>query len=112
MIYSSPEPTKVCISCGGTFEYKFLVQGSNYEGGVRPLCKPCRRGIQTAERRRREQAVRDMAKAQAEVRKNTQDLVPPRTFNYLKAEPWDGKQEAIYIRNNGNKHIPSKGAVG
>lgn len=108
-VYSSPEPTKKCTICGGTFEYKYLVTSSEYKGGVRPLCKPCKSVKQTAERRRRDKVVRDMVKAELAQRKAREDLVPPRTFNYVKAEPWDGKQEAIYIRNNGNKHIPSKG---
>lgn len=108
--YQSAEPTKVCTVCGGTFEYKFLVPGHTSPNGVRTLCKPCRAVQQAAERKRKAERIKALVKAEAEVRKLKPDLVPPRTFNYLKSkETWSGFKEPQYVRNNGNKHIPSKG---
>ena len=37
------------------------------------------------------------------------DAVPPRTFSHLLDEPWDGQLGAMYIRNDGLKHIKSRG---
>ncbi len=110
MIYSSPEPTKVCNECGGTFEYKFLVPGKTSQNGVRPLCKPCRSVQQAEERKRRDKKLRELIKLEIAARKAKQDLVPPRTFNHIKdPATWTGHAERQYVRNNGNKHIPSKG---
>lgn len=112
MIYTSPEPTKVCRVCGGTFEYKFLVTASDVKGGVRALCKPCRQKQNLAERKRRAERAKEMIQAELAVRKERVDLVPPRTFNHIKdPATWTGWPERQYVRNNGNTHIPSKGTA-
>ena len=111
MIYLSPEPTKKCTQCGGVFEYKFLVAGRTYEGGVRPLCKPCRQVQQARERARKALRVREIVKLEIETRRARVDLALPRTFSHIKDAPWDGRLEPMYVRNAGNKHIPSRGFV-
>lgn len=108
-IYSSPEPTKVCKKCGGTFEYKYLIADKKSKDGVRAICKPCKAIKQVDQRRRRAKREVIIAKVEIEDRKVRDDLVPPRTFNHLKDAPWDGKLEPVYIRNCGLKHIPSRG---
>ena len=108
--YQSPEPTCMCNKCKVTKPFAEMVPragGGKNKNGVRPLCKVCRTAQHVISRlRAREQAVAE-AQEKAETRRSDPRMTPPRTYN-TSTTPWV-PQDTTYYRNNGNKHVPSKG---
>lgn len=105
------EPTKKCRKCGTMTPYSLLVPGVQCKDGVQALCKKCKGKQQMIDKKKREDKARELVKAQAEARKMEMNIVLPRTFNHLKDKNaiWTGHTERQYIRNEGLKHIPSRG---
>lgn len=89
---------KFCIRCAVMLTPENLVPDTN--GRFRTVCRKCRNEDQV--RRRNEAKARDAEEARAAAA-----TAKPRTVigegTYLTS------QERAYYRNDGNKHIPSKG---
>lgn len=101
---------KKCSRCGLEKPLTEFIQRSNVKSGYGAMCKPCKNDAQVAQRassmeRERLQAIED-AKAL-----NAEDLVArgvclPRTFVFTETYVPDNR---VYYRNDGNKHIQSRG---
>lgn len=108
--YQSPEPTCVCNKCKVAKLFAEMVPrvgGGKGRSGVRPLCKVCRRKQQQSARTQSRAATVARTNAENEAARNDPRRTPPRTYN-TGTTPWV-PQDTTYYRNNGNKHVPSKG---
>lgn len=109
--YQSLEPTKTCTKCGEAKDRSMfdLNRKSNNRVILRTVCKVC-----SAKAKREHMAKkRELERLHAQSIKDQIDrstIAKPRTFNHLKdGECWTGHTERQYIRNEGLKHILSKG---
>lgn len=103
-------PSKTCTSCGKIKHVDEFCADRNGSNGTRPLCKPCKNKQQAKQRavramKAKQDALHTLSVREVEIRDN--NLTPPRTFLYHYDQPY--RTEPSYVRNNGNKHIPSKG---
>lgn len=110
-----------CNVCGKEKPLHDLVKDANLKHRYRPLCKKCKNNQQVNQRKARERrekqrqleeaAQRLIAQDEREAITNAQEgdtlIALPRTYN---------KMSTVYVpdtrmfyRNNGNKHIPSRG---
>ena len=105
--YQSAEPTHTCKSCGATKLISMFVRCTKSASGYRPLCNACKSIQNAAHRAKRSAKVVQEVQASRAAREANPDIVPPRTF--VPASTAWVPQDAGYVRNNGNKHIPSKG---
>lgn len=80
--------------------------------GLHPRCKSCRRednAQQRASRAEREKKQAELEKlSRTEEALNAKGVALPRTFTPQK---WDGVIQQGYVRNDGNKHIKSRGLI-
>ena len=100
---------KTCTKCK---ERKPLSEFHNDIAGVlgkRASCAECESERQRIRREKRTAQAKALVDAWKPVKRP--DVVPPRTFNHLKdlKAVWTGHTERQYIRNEGLKHIPSRG---
>ena len=108
--YQSPEPTCLCKKCKVPKPYADMVPragGGKNKNGVRPICKTCRKAQQQRARIQSRAAAIERINTENEMLRNDTQRTPPRTYN-TGTTPWV-PQDTTYYRNNGNKHIPSKG---
>ena len=104
--YSSPEPMRMCNKCNTLKTLDLLVPCRNSIMGVRPLCKVCKNAQQLADRIARGKKQVEKVVEDRKAREADPAIAAPRTVTagYTRLlEP------APYYRNEGNKHIPSKG---
>lgn len=107
VFFQPADPTHTCKKCGETKALTLFVPSRNAAIGYRSLCKACKNVQQLATRQRR--AAEAVARVQATRVEREADptITPPR--NYVgHTGKWVPPAEG-YVRNNGNKHIPSKG---
>lgn len=102
---------KTCSRCGKQYPAtnKYFSFNKQSADGLYYYCKPCK----VDENRKHEvnRAERNHALV-AQAIANRSKVTPPRTFSHLKdPECWTGHTERQYIRNEGLKHIPSRGIV-
>lgn len=102
---------KTCRRCGTQYPAtnKYFAFNKQSADGLYYYCKPCKNRENVARLADRAEQARQLAAAAKE---RKESLTPPRTFNHLKnPECWTGHTERQYIRNEGLKHIPSRGFV-
>lgn len=109
---------KVCKICGVEHPADKLVTDTKALDGRRALCKACKCKDQTL-RNERKRAAAAQARADAKVlqaelaaeeaAKAQPYIAKARTF--VRVGTWDGQGEVAYYRNEGNKHIPSRGVL-
>jgi hypothetical protein len=107
---ASPEPVYVCRVCNETKAWGDMVTrkgGGKDKSGVRRICKQCRYAQQHASRISARVAAVEEAKATVQARLQDPNMTPPRT--YIMGKDPLVLQDNTYYRNNGNKHIPSRG---
>lgn len=83
-----------------------MVRSPSGKHGCRPICKLCKNAQQVGKRKEYVERLAQAARKEQEARRA--DLVPARTFVPSRTEYWTPDTN-VYYRNNGNKHIPSKG---
>jgi len=88
-----------CIDCG------VRLTSDNRVSDGRNLCKPCKNERQEIGRRRLAQTLKEIQQAE-KLEREALALTPPRTFNYGN-QPY--VPERGYYRNDGHKHILSRG---
>ena len=81
---------------------------------LRAQCKVCEnseRKLRAERMREKRLAFEAYLKEQERLKKEAVKhlVAQPRTF--VKPEVWDGKHEPMFIRNEGLKHIPSRGLI-
>lgn len=106
---------RICNVCGLLTDK--LVRCKASVGGLRPLCKDCKNKQQIEQRKsdrhkaamaaRAEMAARQAQIAEEERTKALPFIARPRTFQGDRN--WDGNLGPVYVRNDGHKHIPSRG---
>lgn len=102
--------TKKCRECGGVFTYDLLIGNRNSASGVRNVCKGCATIVKNKAAKAQREEQKRLAEIERLRRLNDPATAKPRTFSHLKDKAtWDGWTERQYIRNDGNKHIQSKG---
>jgi len=102
----TPEPTRHCNYCNEDKPLRLMVVSPASKAGCRPICKACK-NLQQREARKRYIA-EAAAQTKQELEERKADLVPARTFVYDRTT-YLVPDTNVYYRNNGNKHIPSKG---
>lgn len=102
---------KTCTACGQSKSFDSFSRSKEGAYGRHSVCKVCRNAEGHRLKALREARERAQVELEAELRKVTprEGVALPRTFSHIKDEPWDGKLEPMYVRNSGNKHIPSRG---
>lgn len=108
---------RICNVCGVEHDADDMVKDPRSMMGVRPLCKPCKNKQQVQQRKATRNAAARAAAAAAkalaaqlaeeEKAKAVPFIARARTFQ--KPGLWDGKQEPVFVRNDGHKHILSRG---
>lgn len=101
---------KVCTKCKKSLPESDFSAYKLGRDGLFPQCKPCKR---MGHQEMREK-VKEREKKQAELEKylrmqsdlTSKGVALPRTVVHQK---WDGKIEQGYVRNDGLKHIKSRG---
>lgn len=123
-MYESGEPMKLCKCCGETKPLHLMVKhsGGGYKDGVRPLCKECKQ----KQVKERIQKIKEVAKTTlipsvqlTATQRNSLGLT-----GYVKRERLPNEAlgpqinklagfyeppKSDYYRNDGLKHIPSRG---
>lgn len=102
---------KVCTKCKCELPESDFAPYKTGRGGLFPQCKPCKRAGHQAMREK----VKERERKQAEFEKSIRTLAAleargvalPRTI--VSFEVWDGKLEEAYVRNDGLKHVKSRG---
>lgn len=101
------EQTYHCNVCNETKALSMFAQSSSNKLGYRPLCKACR-SIKNADQRTRRAALAvEKVLSDRDAREADTSIARPRTYTQNKTH-WT-PPDAGYIRNNGNKHIQSRG---
>lgn len=105
--YQSAEPKFTCNKCGETKDIGLFVTSTRTLVGYRPLCKACK-SIQNAAHRAKMAAlaVQQVQETRA-TRAADKNIALPRTY-VSSGKDWTPPAEG-YVRNDGNKNIPSKG---
>lgn len=101
--------TKLCKVCGSIKPLgQMQFGGKGYADGYKYLCRSCKNKMQVESRKRAKERDADIAKFQAiEIVKEVDDgRIPARTFVYL-GQTY--RPEIAYCRNDGLKHIQSRG---
>lgn len=107
-----------CNHCGKVKPFSELVADTMSKGGYRPLCKPCKNKQQSkqriaAEYRDKQKALQEAAKRAEQEEKALRErealpfIAKPRTYNTMTSVYVPDTRE--FYRNNGHKHIPSRG---
>ena len=98
---------KKCNTCGET---KAIEDFPLTQGKRRAQCKLCRVAMQRKRKAERVAELKAIAEAEAAARKeaylNRENVALPRTFTFTETYVPDSN---FYQRNNGNKHIQSRG---
>ena len=105
--YQPAEPTHTCNVCKQTKLLTLFVRCNKSASGYRPLCNACKSIQNAAHRAKRSAKVVQEVQASRAAREANPDIVPPRTF--VPADTAWVPQDFGYVRNNGNKHIQSRG---
>ena len=103
------EPTKLCKACGSIKPLdQMQFGGKGYADGYKYLCRSCKNKMQVESRKRLKERDAEIAKYQAvEIVKEIDDgRTPARTFVYL-GQTY--RPEVAYCRNDGLKHVLSRG---
>ena len=105
---------KLCKYCNeekdeSLFGFQYRKEGTIRN--LRPMCKACdqkrKREQDAAKREKRLAFERHLQEVQRKEFEKVKHLIAkPRTFTF---QDWDGKIDQGYVRNEGLKHIPSKG---
>ena len=106
---------RTCNRCGKTKPLHEFVTDPKYKHGHRPFCRVCKSKEQAKQRvaarlRDKQKALLEAAarqEADSKAQKGESLIVPPRTYTNM-AVPYVPDTQ-VYYRNNGNKHIPSRG---
>lgn len=106
--------TRQCTKCKRVLSVSMFNQNKTCKDGLYTRCKDCKADenrIHAINRKERERAkaLAERAAREADAMKPIPNVAMPRTFSHIKDAPWDGKLEPMYVRNSGNKHIPSRG---
>ena len=101
------EPTHHCNVCNETKAISLFALDSKNKLGYRPLCKDCRSVKNAAQRARRAAQAVEQVLSDRDAREADTSIARPRTYTQNKTHWTPPAPE--YVRNNGNKHIPSKG---
>lgn len=105
--YQSAEPTHTCKSCGATKLISMFVRCTKSVTGYRQLCTACKSKQNAAHRAKRAASVVQAVQETRAAREADKNVTPPRTF--VPANTAWVPQDIGYVRNNGNKHIQSRG---
>lgn len=105
--------TKVCKTCGVEKPVAGFLESSKYVGGYRHHCNKCEYVKKAAARERAR--IRDIERVRLEaIARGTREerekahIAAPRTFHHIENYVPDAPG---YIRNDGNRDIPSRGFI-
>lgn len=95
---------KVCSKCNQERPFSFFQLSDS--GNYRNQCRDCRRKAGTDRKKARREMDKKIALLEAASKQLPDNVALPRTFH--RVEAWV-PEDRSYYRNNGNKHIQSRG---
>ena len=99
----------ICSCCKQDKPIELFNKDSHRPSGYRPHCKECKNAKQRDSKAIRRQRDREAALVHAAIeaeRRKSMNIAAPRT--YVSTETWVPEERAYY-RNDGNRHIKSRG---
>ena len=109
--------TKTCARCNRVLAMSMYHKNSGNKDGYYSYCKDCkvdenRKHVVNRKERERAKALAEKAAREAMAKVVDPRVALPRTFNHNNDKQyWTGHPERQYIREDGNKRIPSRGFV-